>query len=173
MVGGTEGLGGILDDRKLTMADRDLVDCRHVGGLAENADRHDRLGALRDGRLDLGRVHVPGLGVDVDKDRGGTEERNHLGGRDPGVGDRDDFVAGADTERHEGNEEGVGPARNADAMLDADVAGEALLELSNLWTENVTPVIENGSNAPVELGTDPGLLGLEINEFHLPGKGDC
>ena len=76
--------------------------------------------------VDVDRV---GLRIDVDEHDLRPGHLDRLGRGDEAVGDRDDLVAGPDAERLQRDEERVGAVRHADAVLDAAVAGERLLEL--------------------------------------------
>ena len=62
----------------------DLQDRVHVGGLAEEVDGDNGLGARCDEIFDPGRVQIERLRVDVGEDGAGTEQRGGLGGGDEG-----------------------------------------------------------------------------------------
>ena len=124
MVGGSKGLGGVFDDGEVVLG-RDGVDGGHVGCLTVNADGHDGFGIRRDSRFDLSSVHVPSGLIDVDEDWGSPEEGDHFRCGNPGVRDGDDFIAWADAEGHERDEEGVRAASSADAVLHAHVVCKA------------------------------------------------
>jgi hypothetical protein len=51
-------------------------------------------------------------------------------------------------------------------MLDADVVGKSLLELSDLGTEYVTPMIEDPLDTGVDLSLELAVLGMKVNELH-------
>ena len=77
LVGGAEGLGGVLDERDL-VAGADLDDGVHVRRLAVGVDGDDGLGlgapadAVGEGLLQQGRVQVPGAGLAVHENGGGA-----------------------------------------------------------------------------------------------------
>src|SRR5439155_10711724 len=60
---------GVLDDGQLVLP-RDRYDRVHVAGHAADVDGDDRPRARRDRFLDLGRVDVEGLTIDVHENRG-------------------------------------------------------------------------------------------------------
>ena len=78
------------------------------------------------------RIDVVGARVDVDEDRLRAGERDHFARRDEGERRSDHFVAAPDAVRHQRDQQRVGAARRADAMLDADVLGELALQLACL-----------------------------------------
>jgi len=135
LVFSAEDLGGIFDDRDVAVAGRDGVDGVHVRRLAIEADRHDRLGLGGDPGLDLGRVDVAGVGLDVHEDGGGTNQDNHLGGGDEGEGGGDDLVAGTNAECHQADQQGLGAAGDRDAVLGAGVGGQTLFQFADLRAE--------------------------------------
>ena len=57
---GTVGLGSVLENEQAVPAS-DLHDRVHVDRMAEQVDDDDPFRPRRDERLDLGRIHVPGL----------------------------------------------------------------------------------------------------------------
>ena len=122
MMTGSKGLSSVFNDREI-MLSSDRIDGRHVGRLTVDADRHDRFSLVGDRCLDLSWIHVPGGFIDVDKDWLRTDEGDHFRCGDPGVGNRDNFIARSDAQGHEGYEKGVCATRSPNAMLDTDVRG--------------------------------------------------
>ncbi len=144
----------------------DGVDGVHVGALAVQADRHDGLGLGTDGVFDQIRIEVVGARVDVDEHRCGAEQGDRLGGGDEAEGGGDDLVAGADLQRHQGHDQGVGAARGRDAVANADIVGQPFLHLADLGAEDVLAVVHDRGDAPVEIFADQGLLGFEVDELN-------
>ena len=97
---------------------------------AEEMDRQDRLRPRRD--LDLRRVEVERLRVDVDEHRRRARERDDVRGRGERVRGNDHLVAGPDPEREHGEVERRGARRDGDRVLDAARARELGLELGHL-----------------------------------------
>ena len=60
---------------------------------------------------------IEGNGIDVNEDRGGAEEADHLGCGDEGKRRGEDRIARADAVSHERHEEGVGARSAADGVL--------------------------------------------------------
>ncbi len=115
--GRAEGLRGVLDDRQAEPPQR--LDRRRA---AEQVHGHDRLRPLRDPPLDVGRVEVQRRRVDVGEDGRRAAPGDRLGGRVERERRADDLVALADAERVEHEHERVGAVRDADRLLDAEVA---------------------------------------------------
>ena len=83
-------------------------------------------------------------------------EHDHLAGGDERERRGDHLVAAADAERHQRDQQRLGAARARDAVLGADVRGEALLELADLRAHDVLAVVEHGLDARASVGR--GLL---------------
>ena len=92
LVGRTDRLGGILQHEQAVMP-RDLVDRVHVGGLTVEMDRDDRTRLRRHGRLDLRRVDIVGVRLDVDEHRPGAGPPDRAGRGEERVRRRDHLVA--------------------------------------------------------------------------------
>ena len=128
MYSAPERLGGVLDQHQpVPVADRtELV---QLAGVAEHVHCHDRLRALRDGRLDGGRVEVQRPRVDVREDRrrafedeavGGGDERERRGDRlvsRPKPGDSCKEVQARGAARDRGRKGGADPL--GDQLLEA------------------------------------------------------
>ena len=71
---------------------------------------------------------------------------------------QDDLVAGADPERHQRGEQGIGATRHRDAVRGADILCESLLEFRDFGTEYVLTVCEH----PVHAFADRGFEVLEL-----------
>ena len=76
----------------------DRQDGIHVCHLPEQVDRDDCLGLRRDGRLEQLRIHVVGLLIDVDEDRGRPTVADGLCRGDEGGRDGDHLIAWPDAE---------------------------------------------------------------------------
>ena len=63
----------------------DVHDDIHFAGHTGVMNRHDGLGARRDGRLDQGLVNVERIGANIDKHRDTTSQHKGIGGRNEGV----------------------------------------------------------------------------------------
>jgi len=156
-----DALAGVLDHGEV-VALRDRHQLAHVGDLAGQLDRHDRLGLFGDRGLDLVDVHAEGI-VAVDQHRRGAGFRDRADGGDEGVGGGDDLVAVADAERLERQLERVGAGSDADGVAHADQLGEALLEFGDgLAKGEVT-----GRNQPADLGQNGGGVGELLEQIGI------
>src|SRR5690606_8284993 len=96
-----DGTGGILDHRDGVS----LPDCnygREVAGHAELVNAEDRPGARRDCRLDQIGIDVVAIRLDVDEDGNSPTVADRIRGRDEGVTDGDDLVAGLHADSAQG-----------------------------------------------------------------------
>jgi len=91
------------------MALGDPKDFFHFGHLAKKMNRKDCPGSRRDAGLDVSRIDVERLGIDIDEDRRGSESCNSAGCRKKAVRRSYNFIAGTDPNRHEYNEQRVSP----------------------------------------------------------------
>ena len=82
------------------MSGRNLIYLVHVGTLPVEADRHDRLRAIRDLLFELADVDVASIGLYVHIHGGRAEQYDDLDGCDEGEGRGDDFVPRANAECH-------------------------------------------------------------------------
>ena len=171
LVLGADGLGAILDDRDMA-APGDLHDGIHVGHLAEEVNGQDGLGARCDGRLDFMRVDVEGQGVDVDENGLGVEAVDDAGRGEEREGRGDDFVAGADVQGHEGDEQSVRAGGDADGMGGAGIGGHGLLEFLDFGAHDeilgVADVVDDGP----DLVADGPVLGFEIEQRNIHDGGN-
>ena len=127
LIGRAYSLRGIFDDRN-TAARRGIGDWIEIGAQAKEMDWNDRLGFRRDRRNGLIGVDVERRRIDVDEHRPGAQPLDGAGGRKERIRRRDDLVARFDVERHQRQEERVGPGRNGDGVRDADEGAELALE---------------------------------------------
>ena len=169
MMGCPKGLGSVFNDRKMVLG-RDRVDCRHVRCLTIDADRHDGLGLVSDGRFDLSRIHVPRRFINVDKDWLGPDEGDHFRCGNPSVGNGDHFIPGPDSEGHQSDEQRVRPARSTNAMVHTDIVGKSGLKFANLRAEDVLAVIQDSGDSTIEFPAYSRLLSFEIDELHRPSS---
>ena len=76
-----------------------------VARLAEEVHRHDYSGARADLAGGVGQIDVEMVRVDVDPDGNSAEARHRTSGRKEGEGRDEDFIAFANIEGHEGEQE--------------------------------------------------------------------
>ena len=115
-------------------------------GLAVEVDRQDRLGARRDGGLDVGRVDRERRRVDVDEHRRGAAVVDGRHGGDERVRRRDDLVAGADAGGQQRQVQGAG-------------AG-----VGRRWRARTSQYGANSASKPATSGAEDELRALEDAE---------
>ena len=152
---------------------RNRADRIVVGALPEQIDRDDRFrleaepfcgGNTADER---GRIHVEGLCVDIDKDRGGAGERRRLAGCAKGERWTDDGIPRPDALCHQHHQERVGAACAAHHMLCAAEGDERGLELGHLGTTDELAMREHAGHRLVDFLAQSLTLGANVDEGDL------
>jgi len=159
----TDRLAGVFDDDEVVLFG-DRHDRVHIGGLAEEVDRNDRLGARRHFFLDLRRIDVVGRRVDVGEDRRRADPDDCADRRKEGEGRGDDFIAGPDPFDHQRDDERVGTAGHADREVAAAVGGDFGFEFLDLGAEDEILRIGDLRNFPKNLFLDRRVLRLQIQQ---------
>src|SRR5438067_6960334 len=124
--------------------------------------RDDRLRPRADGRLQTCWIERERRWIDVDEDGRGSSKLDGGNGRHRRVADRDDFIAwsyGAGPKREM---EGLGSAPDADAVGNANVSGELVLERSDLRTEDVAAGLEDAPDRGVDLLAMRDVAGARV-----------
>ena len=141
-------LAGVLDDLQVVLA-RDCVDAVHVAHSADDVNRKDRSRVLGDLALNLPRVDLPGLGVDIRKYREGVVHENGVNGGDKGVWGCDDFLARADPETVDRGDKGVRAVRREETVLGAHQTGDLLHRLGDNVGARPHAAPEHGQDGPL------------------------
>jgi len=126
-VTGSMCLGGVLNDQQAVLVG-DGLNHLHLGRLAVQVYRQDRLGSGCDRRGKPTRIEVVCLRIVVDQNRGGPRVVNAQGRGDKRVRGGDDLVARSDPQALHRQSEGIQAAAHADAIFGLAVGGELLLE---------------------------------------------
>ena len=101
----------------------------------------------------------------------GTAPRDRLGGRVEREGRADHLVPLADPHRVEDEDDRVGPVRNADRVLDAEVGRCLLLEGAHLRAEDEPARVDDLGDSLLQLVQQRGVLGFHVNERDLSHGG--
>ena len=109
---------------------------------------------------------VVGVVGDLHEDRRGTHQRHNFGRGRKGEGRNEHRVTGADFVGKQWDQQRVGPIGTSDGVFDADIVGNALLELRHFRTENVSALVQHLGHGPFKTGSDPRPLSGKINELH-------
>ena len=91
------------------------------------------LGRRRDGGFDLVQVDIARDRVDVGEHRRRADFEDDVGGRHPGNGRGDDFVAGADAHDAQGDLHGAGAGVESAHRTPAEISGELSSRIPPLW----------------------------------------
>lgn len=170
MAGGAETLGGVFDNREVVFRG-DGIDGGVVRHLPEEAHGKKGFGAGGDGGFDLVDGDVVVERVDVHEDGPGPDLQDHLGGADPGEGNRDNLVAVGHAEGAEGDFQAIGAAGNSDGVFGAGVVGERGFKFGDFGAHDEATVGENAVDAFADGGFVFLELRLEVDEVHGDGSG--
>jgi len=162
---GPERLAAVLDEEE-TVLRCDLEQGLDVRALPVEADRDDAARLLRQHLLDLPGVDVVSQRLDVDEDRRGASERDHLGCRDEGEGRRDDLVPGTHPVRHQREQESIGSGGAAEGVPDSHVRGQTALQFGPLGSQDELGTAEHLVHSGADVGLISRELALQIDEFH-------
>ena len=91
--------------------------------------RNNRFGFRGDGSLNIGGADHQRITVNVDHDRHGAQQLDHVEGGNPGLRRGDDFVAGADAQRHQRDVHARCGGADGDRMLTAEGGTEVAFQL--------------------------------------------
>jgi hypothetical protein len=81
-------------------------------------------------------------------------------------GGREDGVAGADPQGHQGHQQGVRPRGAADGVFDACVGGQLRFQLPDLRPVDVLAVGQDPGDPGADFRGDEPLLGRQIDKVH-------
>ena len=167
LVHGTEALGVVFNEAQPMLLGPGHEGV-HVGALPEEVHHDDGLRAGGSGALGRGGVEVEGVGVDVCEDGGGADFGHDFGRGDEGkVGD-DDLVAWADTERAQGEVQGVCAVAAADDVgVELEGGAEFGLEGGHVPPADEGRLLEHLVHGPVELGPESPVQPLQVD--HVDG----
>ncbi len=141
-----------------------------IGRQSEQVDRDDaaRLEPIafgrRDGAREAGHVDIEGLGVDIDEDRRRAEQRHDFGGGAEGEGRTKHGIAGADTLRHQHQQQRVGAAGATHRMAGPGERRKVGFELPHFRAHDELAVIEHARDRRVDCGTEPAALRGDVDE---------
>ena len=166
---GAERLRGILDHRN-PVRRREREDRMQIGALPEQVHGDD--GPDASARIGMPvppvgqalRVEVAGPGIDVDERGGRAETRHDPGGGEERVGRGKHEVAGADLQRHEGNQQRVGARGDRDGVVDLETVRHRRLERVDGRAAHVAPGADDVEDRPLHSGAGRPELGRQIEE---------
>ena len=98
---GADRLASVFDDGNAAGRGRDLPDLVHLGTLAEEMHRNDRLRGRRQLVQHVGRIEIKRFGQDIGKHRFGAQPPHGAGGRKERKARHDHLVARPDAQRQQ------------------------------------------------------------------------
>ena len=131
LVMGSRRLGGVGNHLK-TVFSCDRHQSVHIGGVAKDIYRHDRLSVRRDVRLDRSGIQTKGIRLDIRKNRDciPMQYRGRAGAHGPWR--HNDFVARFDAHGADRGNQARGPGIDGDRVLHIEIRFAHALELFNL-----------------------------------------
>ena len=145
LVFSTDSLTGIFDHKEVVLGSK-FHNGIHIGGLSEKVNRDDRTGLGSDLFGGFDRVDVKGDRINVSKNRLGTGTDNSSHGGKESKRRGDDLIAGFDLFDHQGDQQGIRTAGDADAADRIAVAFKFFLKFFDFAAENETLGIANFGN---------------------------
>ena len=144
----------------------DIENRVHVGTLAEEMHRHDRLRPTRDLLFDFVSIDVVRQRVDI-REHGRRPESGHGAGRGKERERRhDDFIAGADIESREGQQERIGPIGTTDGVVRPAIFGGFGLERGHFRAKDHLAGLQDANHGSVDLVLKRDVLALNIAKGH-------
>src|SRR5262252_4553848 len=127
IVGAFEAVGAVLDDGDLGS----MADCaaqrRDVAHLTIEMNRDDRTSPLGHSAADSIRCHCQRVSIDIDKNRLGPQNLDHIRGRDKRHRRHDDLCSGADLESEQCRDRPIRPAVDERGVRDIEIFAELTL----------------------------------------------
>jgi hypothetical protein len=112
---------------------------------------------------------VKGVHVGIYEDGCCPDVTNRLGGRKEREWRRDDFITWADSERSQGNKQGVRTAIQTNGVFNSEVGGSLLFECSDVWSHDERTTLEHTSDGGVHLILQAFVLGSQIKDRNVSG----
>jgi hypothetical protein len=149
-----------------------------VGGLAEQIDRHHRLGLQgavllhqRDRGFQAGWVHVEGIGQDIDEHRRGAGQDHHLAAGGKGEGWDKDGISRPDIPGPENQQQSIRTVGAGNRVLDPRPGRQIALQLAHLRAQDPLPALDGGFDSGLQRRSQAAALGLQIDELDRVGHG--
>ena len=159
MIIGADRLRGVFDYRKMVAA-RDFKNGIHLDALSEEVNRHDRAGPRRNRALDELRINVEIRAANIDIDRARSQTCDRTASREECIRDGDHFVAGADVERHQREQQSVRTRCATDGVPAAAVGPGFTFEIGDLRAHDKLLTLEDAIDRGAGFFADRLILGL-------------
>ena len=143
-------LAGVLEHRQFVLA-ADLEDGVEIRGRAADVHRQDAARALGDGGFDLARVNLRSFRIRVNEHRHCVLQQHRVDRGHERVRRHDHFVAGADAESIQRNDQGARTVGGGQAVLRSQRRGPGFFELARVVAIQAVPL-------PLAQHLHPGAL---------------
>ena len=131
LVGCPGSVGRVLNDGQAVLAG-DGVDLVHIGRKPRQVDRQDGFGSGGDVPLDLGGVHVAGVGLNIHEHGHRPLMENGERPREEGIGRHQDLIAGTDGGSPQRHVQSIGAGADGTTVGGAHTPGPLPLQCGNL-----------------------------------------
>ena len=111
--------------------------------------------------LQIGEVHLECQWVNIHEHWHGAEQQRHLRRGGIGKGGQKDRIAAADSLRHQGNLQSIGPGADTHAVRGATKCRQPCLKLLNFRAEYILPMRQHFVQAVFQPVAQAFLLGFE------------
>ena len=167
VVSGQMALGAIFNHPQSTTL-RDFQDARHVRRLTQQMHRQDAFRARRYFRFDQRRIDRVVVFLHIHKNRTRSALGNHLGGGNPTIGGRDDFITRPHPQHLQDDKNGIRSIGHAHAVLRAHSRSVFPFECLHKRTPNKGRFFNHRRYRGVDFRLERDVLGLEVKKrnFH-------
>ena len=117
----------------------------------------------------FGGIDIEGNGVNIDKNRLGTDIVDGTGCCDKTKRRGNDLVACADAGSHQRENEGVGAGGAADGKARSELGGDFVFKLLHFWTENEILRFEDACYRGKNFFANGGELRAKVEEIKCDG----
>jgi hypothetical protein len=139
------------------------LDLVHRGRVTVQVHRHHGARPRRHGGLEAPGIEIVRLRVDVDEDGHGPEHHHGARGGHEGERRRDHLVARTHAHGLQGEEQGVGPGVEADAVTGAAERGQLRFERLHLGAQNEATAREHARGGGEQLARERRVLAHEVD----------
>src|ERR1041385_873099 len=140
----------VFEDEEFVLI-RDFANCFHIRALAIQVHWDNRFGFGSDGCFDLCGINAFRDRITINKDRRSAGNPNAFSRSEKGIGVSDDFVASANTKRHQRKPDGIGAITKTDGVFRAVISSQFGLEALEHRAHDILAAFKNSLDILVNL----------------------
>src|ERR1051325_3699309 len=130
-------------------------------------DRNDGLGAWRNGPLQSGRIHGVSFFVNIDEHRAGAAIADRFRSRHEGARHGDDFIAGTDIQREQGEPESVRAVADTTRETRSAKIGKLTFEMLDIAAASERTRVNYLFDGRAKLGANRLVMKPQIKKRNL------